>query len=216
MRGVHVVRRLALTSQLGAALAALVLVAGCTGGASPSAASPVSPAVPTVSAAPTGGPPTAAPTPSDIAPPDATPTPAPASPAPSPADVATPGPIPAKPPVATLRGLSSSASARGQLGSYTWGRGGSDAPWIVGKVLGSAAVGAALDVSLEGTVPTRWTAAWAAVSDGMAGSPSLGTSGSGQVAVAAPVKPGDWSLRVTATFGPGHNATYFWRLSVTN
>jgi hypothetical protein len=146
--------------------------------------------------------------------PDVTPTAAPSSPTPSPTEAATPGPIPATPPVATLRGLGGDP-ATGELGSYTWGSGGSDAPWIVGKMLGTSPGGASLDVSLGGATPDSWTAAWAEVSGASAGSPSGGVSGSGQVAVRAPAKTGDWSLRVTVTFGPGYNATYFWHLTIT-
>ena len=152
-------------------------------------------------------------TPSSVPTPPASPTSAPTSPAPSPTAAATPGPIPSEPPVAALRGLDG-ADATGQLGSYTWGSGGSDAPWIVGEVLGTAAGGALLDVSLGDATPAGWTAAWADVSGGMAGSPSGGTSGSSHVRVTAPARAGDWSLRVTATFGPGYNATYFWHLTI--
>jgi hypothetical protein len=205
-------KRFELAGRLGTALAAILVVAGCTGAASSSPAS-AGPSAPTTSAATTMSPaPTAGPTASPALTPGASPAAPASSPAPSPTQAATPGPIPAKPPVATLRGLAGGGAA-GQLGSYTWGSGGSDAPWIVGKVLGTAPSGASLDVSLGGAVPAGWTAAWAEVSGGVAGSPSGGTSGSGQVAVTAPAT-GDWSLRVTTTFGPGHNATYFWHLTI--
>ncbi len=206
-------RRLGLAVHVGAAVAAVLITAGCTGGAPPSPANAGSSAL--VSAPPSGTGPaaTAAATPPLTPAPSSATAPPTAGSEPSPTQAASPAPIPATPPVAVLGGLDGPA-ASGQLGSYTWGSGGSDAPWIVGEALGTATSGASLDVSLAGATPASWTAAWAEVSGGIAGSPSAGASGSGQVAVTAPAKAGDWTLRVTATFGPGHNATYFWHLAI--
>ncbi|MHB8958430.1 MAG: hypothetical protein ACYDAN_02270 [Candidatus Limnocylindrales bacterium] len=205
--------RFGFGGHLGAVVAAALLAAGCAGGASSPPQGTGRSAVASVPAAVASLAPTAVATPSAEAMATATPTLAPAGPTASPTAPATPGPIPAKPPVAVLRGLDGPA-ATGQLGSYTWGRDGSEAPWITGKVLGTAAAGALLDASLGGATPASWTSAWAEVSSGTASSPSDGASGTGRVGVAAPAKAGDWSLRVTATFGPGHNATYFWRLVI--
>ncbi len=204
--------RLGFGGRVGAVVAAVLLAAGCTGGASSPPQSVGNPAAASVPAAASPAR-TSGAMPSAAAVTAAASTLAPVSPSVSPTPSATPGPIPAKPPVAVLRGLDG-AAATGQLGSYTWGSAGSDAPWITGRVLGTAAPGALLDASLGGATPASWTSAWAEVSSGIAGSPSDGASGSGRVGVTAPTKAGDWSLRVTATFGPGHNATYFWRLTI--
>ena len=205
--------RFAFGGRVGAVVAAVLLAAGCTGAASSPPQGAGRSAVASMPASATSPAPESVATPSAAAVTTAIPTLAPASPTVSPTAPATPGPIPAKPPVAVLRGLDGGA-ATGLLGSYTWGSDGSDAPWITGRVLGTAAAGALLDASLGGAMPASWTSAWAELSSGAASSPSDGASGTGRVGVSAPVKAGDWSLRVTATFGPGHNATYFWHLTI--
>jgi hypothetical protein len=124
--------------------------------------------------------------------------------------------VPARPPEARLDGLVGAGLADGSLGSYTWLGSGSDAPWIVGKAAGATGRGGALSVAFATAAPVSWTSAWAPVVDGVAGAPTGESSGTGAVAINAPTKAGDWSLRVTATFAPGANATYFWRVRVTS
>ncbi len=122
--------------------------------------------------------------------------------------------LPESPPAGVLSGLVAGRTARGELGSYTWAGGGTDAPWVVGPELATASEGSSLTVMFGALVPLSWTAAWATVADGTAGSPTGEAAGSGVVSVGAPSTGGDWSLRVTASFGPGANATYFWHLTV--
>ncbi len=125
--------------------------------------------------------------------------------------------LPAEPPtgsLAGLAGLAAGTSAAGRLGSYTWAGGGTDAPWIVAPESLEAAPGAPLTASFGSLVPETWTAAWARVADGLAGDPTGGSAGSGIVTVGVPSAAGDWSLSVTAWFGQGANATYYWRIRV--
>jgi hypothetical protein len=121
----------------------------------------------------------------------------------------------AAPPSADLRGLAGNAPAPGILGSYVWAGGGSDAPWIVGERAGTVAARGRLEVTVAGLIPDGWTAAWANVANGQASGPRDAQSGTRSAVVTAPSTAGDWSLRVTATFGPGRSATYFWRVTVT-
>lgn len=137
----------------------------------------------------------------------------PVSPRPSPGASASAKALPAEPPPAALA-VAGGATIAGTLGSYTWRTTGSDAPWIVGRSATGVARAARLTAAFGSTAPESWTAAWARVADGVAGPPGETVSGRGLVAVAAPDKSGDWSLRVTVVFGPAANATYFWHLVV--
>ena len=137
-------------------------------------------------------------------------TPATPSPAIPSATIALPG----SPPAATLGGLAGERTAAGSLGSYTWAGGGSDAPWIVAKPVATVKAGAPLHVTFGGMVPSGWSAAWARVIDGAAAAPTSGSAGPSDVTLDAPSDAGQWSVRVTASFGPGANATYYWRVSV--
>ena len=102
----------------------------------------------------------------------------------------------------------------GQLGTYAWGDGGSDSPWLHGAPI---SVGAAepLTVTLE---PDESIASWSARSvpasaDGPAGGTSLG-QGTGRPQFAAP-RPGEWTVEVHVVFADGAgNASYFWKLTV--
>lgn len=186
-------------SRLWALLAVAIAVTACTGApTSPAAAEASPPATPPLTV--TASPPSAQPTAS-----------LPADPPPSPAEAG--ASLPVLPPEATLDGLAGSAAA-GALGSYTWAGSGSDGPWVVGAVSGATVAGARLAVAFGDLQPASWTAAWAKVAGAVAGSPTGDASGRGPVQVNTPGSAGDWSLRVTATFGPGANATYFWHLSV--
>ena len=195
-------RRQAAT--LGAAAGLAAVLAGCSGSpsGSPTPASP--PAAPSAGIASREAVPTSRPSTGTTA----TPSEAPSAP---PSVTAS---LPDAPPGATLHGLAGGQPATGALGSYTWSGSGSDAPWVVGRPVGSARQGSALTTTFAGISPAAWTAAWARVAAGSAGDPIGGVAGTGPVAVAAPGAGGDWSLRVTASFGPGANATYYWRLAV--
>jgi hypothetical protein len=103
----------------------------------------------------------------------------------------------------------------GQLGTYTWGDGGSDSPWLPGA---SIAVGAGepLSVTLQ---PRIAVATWRARSvpssaDGPDGASLLG-EGAGQPTFAAPAA-GSWTVAIHVVFdGGAGDASYFWRLEVT-
>jgi hypothetical protein len=130
----------------------------------------------------------------------------------SPSAVAT---LPGQPPHAVLHGLAGGKTVGGWLGSFTWDNSGTDAPWIVGRRLGSAKARSPLTASFDGLVPASWTASWVAVDNGVAAdSGAHGTAGTGAVAITSPVA-GDWSLQIVAVFGPGTNAVYYWHLAVT-
>jgi hypothetical protein len=102
----------------------------------------------------------------------------------------------------------------GQLGTFTWGGGGSDSPWLPGAPIAVGA-GEPLSVTLADATPI---AAWTAVrapgtsTDG-SGAVSAG-AGSGTIAFAVPV-PGRWTVAVTIRFGGGDSATWYWQLDVT-
>lgn len=132
---------------------------------------------------------------------------------PSPSSGASATGLPAEPPAATLA-VAGGSTIAGALGSYTWRATGSDAPWLVGRSAAQVAGEAQLSATFGSTVPESWTAAWARVADGVAGPPAETVSGQDGVALSAPSRAGDWSLRVTVVFGPAANATYFWHLVV--
>ncbi len=197
-------RRAAL---LGAAAGLAVVVAACTGGAPP----------PSATAIPLGAPVAGREVASEASDPagasmtSGTPSAPPETAAPASSVAPT---LPDEPPSGQLHGLAGGREAHGELGSYTWADSGTDAPWVVGPATGTATEGSSLTVAFENLQPVSWTAAWAAVSGGMAAAPSDGSAGQGAVALRAPSTAGDWSLRVSATFGPGANATYYWHLAV--
>ena len=189
-------------ARLGTALGLAAMLAGCAGGGSVSPA-PAGTASTGPLVAATTGPvlsvaPTTAPSPTA----DRTTSPAPT--------IA----LPSSPPTATLAGLTGGA-ATGALGSYTWAGGGSDSPWIPGKAAGTVKAGGALRATFGGLTPADWSAAWATVANGAVGAPAGGTTGMSAVSISAPPRGGTWSVRVSASFGPGANATYYWLVTVT-
>lgn len=102
----------------------------------------------------------------------------------------------------------------GQLGSFTWGDGGSDSPWLPGAKIAVGA-GEPLTVTLDdGTTIAGWTAVR---------TPAGSTSGAGAVAVGegsgavgfAIAAPGRWTVAVTVGFREGGDATWYWQLDVT-
>jgi len=191
-----------LGSGLGGVVAAALLglvVAGCgaagpspsAGASEPTPAASVWPAVPVSSDVPAG-------------------TLAISLPSPAPSQTA----ARATPPAARLDGLAGGSGAPGSLGSYTWNGSGTDAPWIVGSRAGGCGRAAALRVVFAEATPGAWTDAWAKVAHGVADRPASASDGSGPVSLQAPATPGDWTLRVSATFGEGRSATYYWRIAV--
>lgn len=103
----------------------------------------------------------------------------------------------------------------GQLGTYTWGDGGSDSPWLPGAPID---VGAGEPLAVSFPSPIR-VATWRARAvpsgaDGPAGASILG-EGTGAPAFGAPAA-GSWTAEVHVVFDGGvGDASYFWRLEVT-
>jgi hypothetical protein len=121
------------------------------------------------------------------------------------------------PPVAVIAGLDR-ADAFGDLGSYTWDGLSSESPWIVGATAGDAHPGAGLEIVLTPAWGlSRWQALWAPVTGTEVGTPidaGGGEETGGTLRVLAPPDPGPWSLALTADFGQGRNATWYWRIEV--
>ena len=121
--------------------------------------------------------------------------------------------MPDHPPVARLRAEGGDPVA-GQLGTYVWGSGGSDSPWLRGAPL---VVGAGEPLSLA-LSPAIGLAGWRAryvpdTSPDAAGAIELGEGG-GAVTFTAP-PAGRWTVEVALRFGGGiGSASYFWRLDV--
>jgi hypothetical protein len=171
------------------------VVAGCV---APPAASPSDASAPSVTIAPIPSTPPAAAT-TD-----------PPTPTPAPAGTARPGIE--VPPLADLA-VDGGDPVAGQLGTYIWGSGGSDSPWLPGAPI-RAATGEVLTVSLEPDLRVSgWSAllAPAAAGDGTGATP-VG-AGAGPLDVTAPGS-GTWTLAVTIDVGDRGTATWFWRLEV--
>jgi hypothetical protein len=123
------------------------------------------------------------------------------------------GTIVAGPPVAALAAEGGDPTD-GQLGTYAWGDGGSDSPWLRGARI---AVGSGEPITVTVRPPTTVTS-WSARSvpstaDGPAGATVLG-EGTGQPRFTAP-GPGTWTVEVHVVFADGlGNASYFWQLAV--
>jgi hypothetical protein len=119
----------------------------------------------------------------------------------------------AEPPAAALS-VEGGDPVTGQLGSFTWGDGGSDSPWLPGSpaVVGT---GERVIVTVGGGVGiSEWTAKRvpAGTTDG---SGAIGLGG-GDAAIGFPAPgPGKWSVQVAVWFaGNLGSATYYWQLTV--
>ena len=174
--------------RLAVILALALCLTGCTGGGS--------------SPAPTAG--------SSVAPTPASPPPSapPATPEATAASLAEPPEVS----MATEGG----DPVAGSLGSFTWGDGGSDSPWLPGGPIASG-IGEQLSVVVAGAVPVRdWVAKRieAGVADG-SGAVAIASGGAAPITFTAP-PPGDWSVQVVVTFGDELGAaTYYWHLTVS-
>jgi hypothetical protein len=103
----------------------------------------------------------------------------------------------------------------GQLGTFVWGDGGSDSPWLPGAPLRVAA-GERLVLTLSPkTGIGHWRARYTrARATDPGGATSLG-SGAGDVGLTAPAK-GNWTVEIALEFADAlGSASYFWRLEVT-
>ena len=174
-----------------AILAVILVASGCrmAGPSGPSASAVVPSAAPTTSpaVAPTTGDASAAATPSSSA--------------------------LAEPPAASLA-VDGGDPVVGQLGSFTWGDGGSDSPWLPGAPIGVGA-GEQLTVAFADVVGVAgWTARRvpAGPANGT-GAVGLGTGGA-RIDFPAP-PPGTWSVQLAVQFAAdGGSATYYWQVTV--
>ncbi len=102
----------------------------------------------------------------------------------------------------------------GQLGTFTWGDGGSDSPWLLGSPIAVGA-GEHLTISLaDGVGVATWSARRvpAGTTDG-SDAAGLGTGGP-PIAFDAP-GTGSWSVQVTVDFDEGlGSASYYWLVTV--
>jgi hypothetical protein len=118
-----------------------------------------------------------------------------------------------EPPAATLA-VEGGDPVTGQLGTFLWGDGGSDSPWLPGSPIAVGA-GEHLTVALaDGVGVATWSAKRvpAGTVDG-SGSVGLGTGGP-PIAFDAP-GAGSWSVQVTVDFDGGlGSASYYWLVTV--
>lgn len=133
----------------------------------------------------------------------------------SPVTAAPEGPVPGVdgPPLAVVA-VDGGDPVVGQLGTYTWGDTGSDAPWLPGAPI-AVGVGEVLSLTLEPAVAIEsWTASRVpAGSDGPAGALTLGR-GTGRASFGVP-PPGEWTVVVIVVFADGRGqANYAWAVHV--
>ena len=118
-----------------------------------------------------------------------------------------------EPPAATLA-VEGGDTVAGQLGTFIWGDGGSDSPWLPGSPV-SVGTGERLTVALsDGVGVATWSAKRvpAGSTDG-SGAVGLGTGGP-PIAFGAP-GTGSWSVQVTVDFDGGlGSASYYWLVTV--
>jgi len=102
----------------------------------------------------------------------------------------------------------------GQLGSFTWGGGGSDSPWLPGTPI-SVGAGEPLMIAFDGDpVVGSWTAR-RIPADAPASDDTVPVGRGGAVVAFDAPEPGAWSVAVTIRFGGDDTATYYWRLDVS-
>jgi len=118
-----------------------------------------------------------------------------------------------EPPAASLA-VEGGDPVTGQLGTFTWGDGGSDSPWLPGSPI-AVGTGERLTVSIAGPIGV---ATWSAkrIPEGAVGgseATGLGTGGP-PIAFDAP-EAGSWSVQVTVDYDGGiGSATYYWLMTV--
>ncbi len=119
----------------------------------------------------------------------------------------------AEPPAATLA-VEGGDPVTGQLGTFTWGDGGSDSPWLPGAPI-TVGTGEQLTVTIGDRVGVAtWSARRvpAGTTDG-SGAVGLGTDGP-PITFGAP-EIGSWSVQVTVDFDGGlGSASYYWLVTV--
>jgi hypothetical protein len=177
----------------------LLLISAAACGSTAGTAPPPGASAPSTGSATVDPSPTLASTATPAAPPSAAPATAPAG----------------APPAAILS--SGAGDTAGDLGTFSWDGLVSDAAWIVGGAGAMAASGDSLSVTFRPADerPAGWQARWAKVVDSGPGAPSDGGSGAGPVIqLLAPATAGTWTLQLTSTFGPGRDATWYWRIEI--
>ena len=118
-----------------------------------------------------------------------------------------------RPPDASLAAEGGDAVV-GQLGSFTWGDGGSDSPWLPGAPIAVGA-GEPLSVTLADDTPVgAWTAVRAPAGSSTGAGAAEAGEGSGLIGFAIG-QPGRWTVAVTIGFVGGGSATWYWQLEVT-
>lgn len=121
-----------------------------------------------------------------------------------------------EPPAASLS-VEGGDPVTGQLGTFTWGDGGSDSPWLPGSPIDVGA-GERLTVTILAPIGVAtWSAkriaAGSAGGSGATGPTGLGTGGP-PIAFGAP-ETGSWSIQVTVDFDGGlGSGTYYWLVTV--
>jgi len=131
----------------------------------------------------------------------------------SPTPVVSPSSSSAGPPPATLA-AEGGDGVTGQLGSFTWNGGGSDAPWLPGAPVDVGA-GEPMTVTIaDGVGVGEWSAR--RVPAGTAnGSGAVGLGGGPAPITFSAPSPGSWSVHVLVRFADGlGSASYYWRLTV--
>jgi len=146
-----------------------------------------------------------------VSPPDASATSSSAAAAPSPSVTASLSAT--EPPTASLA-VEGGDPVTGQLGTFTWGDGGSDSPWLPGSPI-TVGTGERLTVTIAAPIGV---ATWSAKripegATGGSGATGLGTGGP-PIAFDAP-DAGSWSVQVIVDFDGGlGSATYYWLVTV--
>jgi hypothetical protein len=118
-----------------------------------------------------------------------------------------------EPPAASLA-VEGGEPVTGQLGTFTWGDGGSDSPWLPGAPV-AVGEGERMTVSLAEPVGVAtWSAKrMPASTTGGPGAIGLGTGGP-PISFDAP-PPGSWSVQVIVDYADGlGSGTYYWLVTV--
>jgi hypothetical protein len=131
----------------------------------------------------------------------------------APAGTPTPTEVPG-PPAARLL-VAGAEPVDGSMGTFTWGEGGSTSPEFLPAAGPVLAPGTRMSVAFEpGLVPQAWTVRWLPVADGEPGREEVSLEqGVGMPEATVMAAPGPWCLAVTARFGPGREATWYWRIT---
>ena len=130
-----------------------------------------------------------------------------------PAPPAPPPPVVDGPPNAALV-VPDLGPVTGQLGTYTWGDGGSASPWLPGTPV-TVSGNRTVDVILTPAVPVaEWRARFARA--GTADGAPAHSLGSGPRPIVVPLPPpGRWTVELAVAFDGGRgDAVYYWQVEV--